>query len=156
MSLGRRITIAAAGAVGIAVLIASVVAYVVMRAELRGEVDDSLRERAQVFEELGDQLPFGGAPPGISPPGTLLGGAGGYVHLVSATGETTRPGGEPLALPVDDETLGLAREGGDETLSDAPSTAATSGSSPCPSTEGARFRSPGRSTRSTRCSGECG
>ena len=118
MSFGRRITLAAAGAVAVAVLMASVVAYVVMRGELRGQVDDSLQDRAQVLAEL-NRLPGGGPPSGLPPPAALLGGAAGYVQLVSADGGTSRPGGGRIALPVNDETQRLASEGGEELLADA-------------------------------------
>ncbi len=82
--------LAAAGAVAVAVLMASVAAYLVMRSELRGQVDDSLRDRARVFEELSDD---GGPPLTAPPPGVLLGGATGYVQLVSPDGHTSRPAG---------------------------------------------------------------
>ena len=49
MSFRARITVAAALAVAIAVAAASVVAYVAVRSELRGEVDQAL---LQIHEEL--------------------------------------------------------------------------------------------------------
>ena len=49
MSFRRRITIAAAAAVAVAVVLASVITYVLVRRELRGEIDSSLRNRAQAF-----------------------------------------------------------------------------------------------------------
>ena len=52
MSLRGRLTLAAAGAVALAVLIASVGVYFVVRSQLRGEVDSSLRQRAALISSL--------------------------------------------------------------------------------------------------------
>jgi two-component system, OmpR family, sensor histidine kinase MprB len=48
MSLRRRIAITAAAAVAVAVALGSVVAYVVVRDTLRGQIDDSLRTAARM------------------------------------------------------------------------------------------------------------
>ena len=49
MSFRRRITLAAAAAVAVAVAIASLLTYVLVRDQLRGEIDNSLRSRAQGY-----------------------------------------------------------------------------------------------------------
>ncbi len=49
MSFRRRITLAAATAVAVAVAIASLLTYVLVRNQLRGEIDNSLRSRAQGY-----------------------------------------------------------------------------------------------------------
>ena len=50
MTLRARLTLSAALAVAAAVILASILVYFVVRSELRGELDDSLRERAAVIE----------------------------------------------------------------------------------------------------------
>ena len=52
MSLRTRIAGAAALAVALVVVIAAVAIYLGVRAELRGEVDDSLRERSATIGTL--------------------------------------------------------------------------------------------------------
>ena len=64
MSLRTRIAAAAAGAVAVVVLVAAAAIYFGVRAELRSEVDSSLRDRAALFEQLA-----GGSAPGPAPDG---------------------------------------------------------------------------------------
>src|SRR5262249_7167586 len=47
VTLRRRVTVMSALVVGATLVLASVVCYLVMRGELRGQVDDSLREQAE-------------------------------------------------------------------------------------------------------------
>ena len=49
MSLRARISAAAGLAVGLAVLAAAVGVYLAVRSDLQGEIDQGLRQRAQVF-----------------------------------------------------------------------------------------------------------
>src|SRR4051794_12856195 len=123
MSLRRRVTLVAAAAVTVAMLLASVVGYFVMSAELHGEVDDSLSARAEqisTFQQRIDRI-RGAPPPGapgqieLPPPDApaKLGGATGYVQLVGADGGVLQPGRDAAAaLPVSDRVRGLARNGG--------------------------------------------
>ena len=46
MTLRARLTLSAAAAVALAVVLASIAVYFVVRSELRGEVDDALKGRA--------------------------------------------------------------------------------------------------------------
>ncbi|HYC80532.1 MAG TPA: hypothetical protein VEB65_02020, partial [Solirubrobacterales bacterium] len=64
MSLRRRIAVTAAAAVAVAVALGSVVAYLVVRDTLRGQIDGSLRRvPAPAFgERLAVRL-----PPGVEP-----------------------------------------------------------------------------------------
>ncbi|HSK17076.1 MAG TPA: HAMP domain-containing protein, partial [Gaiellaceae bacterium] len=104
MSFRARIALASAGAVAIAVVVASAVVYVAVRSELRGQVDDALRERAAAVAETR-------AHPGeIFPriPAPVLGGAAGYFQVVRRDGRVFRPAGDDLALPVSTRTLGVA------------------------------------------------
>ena len=81
MSFRRRPTIATAGAVAIVVLVTAVGAYLIVRGQLRAEVDEEPRERAAAVARfapsLPDELPFRLPAP---PPGARLGGAVGYVQ----------------------------------------------------------------------------
>jgi two-component system sensor histidine kinase MprB len=89
-----RVALLAAAAVSVAVVIASVLVYVLVRSELRGQLDDALRERAAQVRVL---------PPGAVPEFTVadprLGGAAGYVQLVPERGPPVRAPGATVTLP---------------------------------------------------------
>ena len=74
MSLRARLTLSVALAVAAAVAIACVVVYVIVRGDLRGQVDDTLRLRAEAAQIAFDR-----------PGGGLVRGAGGgfFAHLPS-------------------------------------------------------------------------
>jgi len=101
MTLRARLTLSAALAVALAVVLASVAVYFVVRSELRDEVDTSLSERTGAIGR-----PFGDDFPRVPPP--LLGGPGGYVQIVSETGQTAREAGSTVVLPVDERTKAVA------------------------------------------------
>ena len=123
MSLRTRIAAAAGLAVAVVVLVAAAAIYFGVRAELRGEVDRSLRERAGAIAQLaGDR---GGPEAGAGGPGTPgngrpgergggfpsprpepFGGPEGIAQLVLPSGRLLRPPGADEAVPV-----GLARAG---------------------------------------------
>ena len=54
MALRHRLTILAAGTVGVTVLLISIVAYVALRSELRSQVDDALAAQYQRARATGD------------------------------------------------------------------------------------------------------
>jgi two-component system, OmpR family, sensor histidine kinase MprB len=115
VSFRARLTIAAAGAVAIAVVIASFVVYLVVRNELRAQVDDALIERAELLSHKRLDEIF------LAPPGEL-GSAGGYPQIVSGTGrryELIHPPGERASLPVRPEDLEVASGERDKHLADA-------------------------------------
>jgi two-component system sensor histidine kinase MprB len=130
VSLRTRIAAAAAIAVALVVVIAAVAIYLGVRAELRGEVDNSLRDRADALTLRGGdrgrgpgepdgargQGPRGGAFP-ILPP-EPFGGPEGFAQFVLPSGRAIRPPGSRDALPVDAETRGVARSGSGEFLRD--------------------------------------
>jgi two-component system sensor histidine kinase MprB len=101
MPLRRRLSIIAAASVGIAILAASVVCYLVVRNQLRGQVDDSLRAQAQAIQNgslsIGEQLPT------ISP---SAGGPAQYQQTVTSTGQVYRTGN--INLPITSRTRWLA------------------------------------------------
>ncbi|HEY5198196.1 MAG TPA: HAMP domain-containing sensor histidine kinase [Solirubrobacteraceae bacterium] len=76
MSFRRRITIASAGAVAIAVAIASLLTYVLVRDSLRGQVDTSLRQRAAVYINHVTNPPPKLSPARAAALATLTGGRG--------------------------------------------------------------------------------
>jgi two-component system, OmpR family, sensor histidine kinase MprB len=112
MSFRARLALVAAAAVALAVVLASIATYAIVRGELRETVDDALTVRAQEISRRPiDRIFFG--------PGPELGEAGGYPQLVRSDGETLLPEGETVALPVDEDVLGVARGDRDAFLTDA-------------------------------------
>ena len=112
MSFRARLILVAAVAVAVAVAVASVVIYLAVRSELRGQVDDALDQRAEVVSGI----PIGivETRPGqyfLRIPAPALGGPGGYVQVVTRGGDTLRAPGEELPLPVDDRTREVAAGG---------------------------------------------
>ncbi|MGH3035412.1 MAG: sensor histidine kinase, partial [Gaiellaceae bacterium] len=123
MTLRARLTLVAAGAVAVAIVIASVIVYFAVRSELRGQVDEALTERART---ISSQIPprVLESRPGVffrRIPPAELGEAGGYVQLVTAD-EATAEGEVPL--PVDDRVRGVAAGTEDAFFSDADVSAA--------------------------------
>jgi two-component system sensor histidine kinase MprB len=98
MALRHRLTILAAGTVGITVVLVSVAAYLVLRHELRGQVDDALsaqfaqvRETGRLFGP-GESFPL---PPARS------GGPYGPVQLIDLSGVKLIPARGDLLVPID-------------------------------------------------------
>jgi two-component system sensor histidine kinase MprB len=147
VTLRVRIAAVASLAVALAVLGAAVSLYLAVRSDLRGQIDQSLNQRARVFVSPppvatpdgaatgnpgGAPAPNGGpAPAGIgrldrrdgfpsavSP--ARFGGASGYVQFISRQGKVLIPGGQgssPAITPSANETA-IARRGGGRVLSD--------------------------------------
>jgi two-component system sensor histidine kinase MprB len=101
MAFRTRIALAAAVAVAAAVVTASVAAYVLVRSELRGEVDAALARQAPGTPSPGDDI--------LEPRRPRFGGPPGYVQVVTADGRTLRPRGATDELPVTDAALAVAR-----------------------------------------------
>jgi two-component system sensor histidine kinase MprB len=116
VSLRARISAAAGIAVGLAVLAAAVGVYLAVRSDLRGEIDQGLRQRAQAFVGPAGPgahppgVPGGGLPAGAPEDGETSAGAGasssGGVSAAggapahsgtSSTGKTQASGGESVA-----------------------------------------------------------
>jgi two-component system sensor histidine kinase MprB len=134
-----RLRIAAAGgvAVALAVLAAAVAIYLAVRSDLRGQIDQSLTQRAQEFVRVAP-LAAGAFPGGVGPvlrartrangqgplpksvqPGRF-GGAAGYVQFVSAKGAVDAPGGQGSTpqIPPDSRDRQIAASGHGSTLTD--------------------------------------
>jgi two-component system, OmpR family, sensor histidine kinase MprB len=113
MSFRARLTLVAATAVALAVAIASGVVYVVVRDQLRGQVDDALKARAAQIQGI----PF---RPGFSNiPDPILGGAGGYMQAVRSDGTTLRPPGAEIPIPVTERVREVAAGEADPFFTDA-------------------------------------
>jgi two-component system, OmpR family, sensor histidine kinase MprB len=134
----RRLTLLSAVAVAVSVVAASVIVYFVVRASLRSEVDDSLRELARGAALIGPPLPAApgarndgrakvtlpaprleralerGHPPGPSAglalalPIDPAGAPGGVGQLVGERGDILRARGDSQDLPVTAATLAVA------------------------------------------------
>jgi two-component system, OmpR family, sensor histidine kinase MprB len=106
MPLRRRLSLVAATAVGIAIVLVAVVCYLAVRGQLRGQVDDALRAQLVAvqngdFHALDQQLP-------VIPPSA--GGPAQYVQYVDASGRAyPRLGNIPL--PVDAHAVTIAANG---------------------------------------------
>jgi len=115
MSFRARIAIASAGAVALAVIVASAVVYVVARGELRAPIVDALERRADelkrhqlvAIEGPGGELYLGGVGPGF-------GEARAYVQLVKSDGTVILPPEQELELPVGDDVREIAGVEGEE------------------------------------------
>jgi two-component system sensor histidine kinase MprB len=100
MTLRVRLTLVAATAVALAVVLSSAVVYVVVRDQLRSQVDTALRDRASEIQIRGRLL--------LPDPGPGLGGPVGYVQAVNEDGATLLPAGAEIPIPVDDHVLAVA------------------------------------------------
>jgi two-component system, OmpR family, sensor histidine kinase MprB len=104
-----RLTIVAAAAVALAVLAASLVVFLVVRNQLRGQVDVALQNRAKgiVQSPVGPGLRIDhGALEGVPPPSF---GGGDFVQLVDTEGHTTQTEFESGSLPASDTALDVAK-----------------------------------------------
>jgi two-component system sensor histidine kinase MprB len=126
VTLRRRIAGIASLAVALVVLIVAIGVYVAVRSQLRGEVDNALRERAQPVAEFaqreaafgGPGRPIGfGGPPDMRGPGRF-GGAQGYVQYLTPDGSAQLPPDEAGALPVSDRDRAIAESGEGAALRD--------------------------------------
>ena len=103
----------AGAAVAVAIVLASALAYLALRHQLRAEVDRTLEARAADLQEHPRELLLLRFPP------PELGGPGSYVQLVRANGTAIRPSFETVALPVDARVREVAAGRREGFLSDA-------------------------------------
>jgi two-component system, OmpR family, sensor histidine kinase MprB len=109
--LRQRLALIAAASVAVSILFAALACYLVVRSQLRSQVDSALTAQAVEVRHTGS---VGSAPPGI--PATA-GGPAQYVQIVLATGQVKgRKGG--LTLPIDDRVLAIASGAGRQYLQD--------------------------------------
>ena len=114
MSLRTRLVLAASLAVAVAVTAAAFFVYARTRGELHGEVDSTLRERANAVVRERDRPGGVGAPAQAGPNGNALlvrppplGGAGGLVQTVDDRGQI-RTGPDTTEIPLIDGTTEVA------------------------------------------------
>ncbi len=125
MGLRGRLTLTTACVVAAIVVLASLACYLVMRAELRSQVDDQLTGQGTLVERFGPRAGAPGGPGGGFPfdrgrlpaPSPREGGAAPYVQLIDTTGRTLLGTGE-AALPVTDEDRAIAAGDAGARLSD--------------------------------------
>jgi two-component system, OmpR family, sensor histidine kinase MprB len=132
VSLRARISAAAGLAVGLAVLAAAVGLYIAVRSDLQGEIDQGLRQRAQVFTGSpgsgahlprptvvpGGGLPAGGPPRGGFPSRVQpapFGAPSGYVQFISPDGAVEVPAGQGksprIVVSASDKTIAAGGRG---------------------------------------------
>ena len=131
MSLRTRIAAAAGLAVAVVVLVAAAAIYFGVRAELRSEVDSSLRDRAELFVRLAEAPRLGGGPGETQPgrpaaPGSRIpaprpepfGGPEGVAQILLPGGRVLRRPASDEAIPVDALAREIAERGSGEYLTD--------------------------------------
>jgi two-component system sensor histidine kinase MprB len=115
MALRHRLTIMTAGTVGITVVLISIVAYVALRSELRGQVDDALTAQYQQAREVGVPL----QPAMRFPqPSARAGGPAGVVQVITGAGDIYRRAVGDLLVPVDAQDRAVALRQRSELLRD--------------------------------------
>jgi hypothetical protein len=119
VTLRTRLACAAGLAVALAVIAVALAVFLGVRGELRGEVDDSLRMRAEAI--LGGPGGGGPGPPnGFPPEGppAAFGGPEGFVQVVLPGGRVLRRPNETGQLPVQERAREIAEAGEGEYLDD--------------------------------------
>jgi two-component system, OmpR family, sensor histidine kinase MprB len=102
--LPRRLALLSAAAVAVAIVLAALVCYWVVRDQLRGQVDDTLRGQAILVQHEGNFALGGGDLPGL--PATA-GGRAPFAQVVSGDGSVLLNRGG-MTLPVDSGTRAVA------------------------------------------------
>jgi two-component system sensor histidine kinase MprB len=115
VTLRTRIAAAAGVAVALAVIAVSIAVYVGVRGELRGEVDNSLNDRADAVAIAARTTGTSKAP---HPPAEPFGGPEGHVQLILPSGRILRESTKGDALPVDARAHRIARRGSGQELVD--------------------------------------
>jgi two-component system sensor histidine kinase MprB len=132
VTLRGRLTLASAAVVALTVVAAAVACYLVVRDDLRDQVDDALTEQGVLLQRsgarfgpggpLGDE--FGGGPgrrrfgPDALPgPSARRGGSADYVAVVDASGRILALAGDAVLTPTADDRL-IAATGSGARLAD--------------------------------------
>jgi two-component system sensor histidine kinase MprB len=104
VSLRKRLTLIAGASVGIAIVLAALIVYLVVRGQLRGQVDDTLKAQAVLVQQNGDFALDGGPGPAPSP---NAGGRAPYSQIVGTNGGVLQTRGGQT-LPVDSTDRAVA------------------------------------------------
>lgn len=108
MALRHRLTILAAATVGVTVVLISIVAYVVLRGELRGQVDDSLVAQYEEARETGRLLRPMRRGDRFPPAPARNGAPNGPVQVFDLDGEVVVDAQGDLAIPIDEADRAVA------------------------------------------------
>ncbi len=106
MSLRARLTLGTIGTLAVAICAGLAVAYLVVRGELRGEIDSALQGMARPLADIRPSAPpikpsaFQRQRFRLRTGSSKLGGPVGYVQLVNRNGRVLRPPGERTRLPT--------------------------------------------------------
>ena len=112
MALRHRLTLLAAATVGVTVVLVALVAYVVLRSELRGQVDNSLTTRYAQIERVAQKVgPIDALGGRLPPPQARAGDPSGPVQYLSADGSVLRSVRRDFTVPIDDEDRAVAGGG---------------------------------------------
>jgi two-component system, OmpR family, sensor histidine kinase MprB len=104
MTFRRRLILLSAAAVALAVVMASAIVFLVVRAELRGQVDDQLRD---LVDDIVVPTGIPGSTRLVLPPDPL-GRTAGYAQVVQADGTVIRPRGRAVDVPLTERTIDAA------------------------------------------------
>jgi two-component system, OmpR family, sensor histidine kinase MprB len=113
--LRRRLAFVAAAAVGVAIVLVAIVSYMVVKAQLRGQVDDALTAQAAAVHQAGIRAIVGRDLPAIPP---SAGGPAPYAQEVAADGSAQNLSGTNVSLPITAATKTVAEGKAGEYLSD--------------------------------------
>ncbi len=114
MALRHRLTLLAAATVGVTVVLVAIVAYAVLRSELRGQVDEALTtqyvqvQRSVRGERLRRSLGYD-----IPVPSVRAGNPSGPVQLIDPEGAVVYRTPGDLTVPVDEADRAIANGAGD-------------------------------------------
>jgi two-component system sensor histidine kinase MprB len=120
VSFRTRLTLASAFAVALAIALASGLVYVLVRDQLRGEVETSLEQRAALV--TGGPLIIREGPGGarvLVTPYRGLEQGDVFVQAVDSAGQIAKPDPRQVAFPVTDAITTAAADGGDPFFADA-------------------------------------
>jgi two-component system sensor histidine kinase MprB len=122
VALRGRLTLMSALIVGVTLVLAAVIAYSVVRGQIRGQVDDALHAQAGLYQRRAARLSGMPEPNQVPIPPPQLGGPGGYVQALGADGTVVPlfdPAAAGVSIPVTDAVRAIARAGGGVRLTDA-------------------------------------
>jgi two-component system, OmpR family, sensor histidine kinase MprB len=102
MRLRSRLTLATVALLSIAIAVALLTAYLLVRHELRSEIDRSLKSRAAAITAVARQLPAAARtpPPLTKVPRTAFGEPDSYIQFVNRSGKIVLRPGEHVRLPL--------------------------------------------------------
>jgi two-component system, OmpR family, sensor histidine kinase MprB len=106
MPLRRRLALVSASAVALAVVLAAIVCYVVVRDQLLGQVDSQLQQQAALAQH--DPQAFSGENAGPPSPSASAGGGAPIWQVVTADGSVPLSSQTNVSLPVDGQVLAVA------------------------------------------------